>query len=138
MSRSDPVSSHVKDGIILVYDGGCPVCSFTAKAARLKKTAGNLTLVNARIDQSHSIFEEIHHKALNLNEGMVLKVSNRLYHGADALHMMALFSGRSDMFNNMIFGLFKYKLSAQICYPLLRIGRNFILCIKGIPPITRK
>ena len=137
MGATRPSPDTQQEGPCLVYDGDCPICSMSAKAVKLKRTVGSLSLVNARKDTHHPVLQEIREQNLDLDEGMVLKYSNRLYHGVDALHLIALLSSKDGAFNGLLATLFKYRLSAAICYPVFRCGRNILLFIRGTPPISK-
>lgn len=123
------------EGVWYVYDGDCPICKVAARALRIKQAAGELHLVNARIDRNHPLVEELNRLNIDLDEGMVIKYRGVLYHGRDALHFMALFGGNSGWFNRMNAILFKSKTLARLCYPAMRTGRNLLLRLKGVPKI---
>jgi len=115
-----------------VYDGDCPICGMAANALQIKKTVGNLHLVNAREQGNHPIMAEINALRLNLDEGMVLKFQDVLYHGADALHLMSLLGSPYGWFNRMNAFLFRSKTLAACCYPVMRAVRNLLLRVKGV------
>jgi predicted DCC family thiol-disulfide oxidoreductase YuxK len=123
------------DEIWFVYDGDCPVCSLAARTWRIRETVGTLHLVNARGDKSHPVMQEIQTQKLNLDDGMVIKFSDRYYHGPDALHVMALLGTDTGWVNRFNVFVFRSKLFSALCYPLLRAMRNLLLQIKGVPPI---
>jgi predicted DCC family thiol-disulfide oxidoreductase YuxK len=121
----------------LVYDGDCPLCLVGAKYFHIKQAVGDLYVLDARqAKDDHSIIQEIKAHGLDLNQGMVLKIGGRLYHGVDALHIMALIGSNSGWFNRLNAYLFKSKKVAKLCYPLLKIARNLALWLKGIPQIN--
>jgi len=68
---------------------------------------------------------------LDIGPGMVLKMVGYLYYGADAIHLLALLSGRSGVFNRLNYWLFRSKKVAAILYPILRSCRNLLLKILG-------
>src|SRR6185312_9714082 len=92
-------------GLTLIYDGQCPVCSSYVRYVRLKNSAGPLTLINAR--DGGELVDSVRRAGLDLDEGMVLIYGGRLYHGADCIHMMALLSSRSGVFNSINAALFR-------------------------------
>ena len=79
----------------LVYDGECPICRPTANALKIRAAAGELILVNAR--SAHPILQELKRARLNLDEGMVVKINNTLYHGAEAQHVLAMIGTHQDL-----------------------------------------
>ncbi|MEM7054051.1 MAG: DUF4166 domain-containing protein [Pseudomonadota bacterium] len=118
-----------------VYDGDCSICCMAAEALQIKKSVGDLHLVDARHDQQHPLVAEINALGLDLDEGMVLKFQDRHYHGRDALHLMALLGSAHGGFNRMNALLFRSKFVARLCYPFMRAMRNFLLRMNGIAKI---
>ncbi len=118
----------------LVYDGECPICRPSANALKIKAAVGKLELVNAR--EPHPILAEIRQAGLDINEGMVVKFNNKLYHGTDAQHFLALVGTTHDWINRLNYLLFRNQFMARIFYPVLRFARTFLLSIKGIPKIN--
>jgi len=122
-------------GVWFAYDGECPVCTYAAHALRIRKSVGNLHLVNARESQEHALVKEITALGLNLDDGMVLKFGDSYYHGHDALHMMALLGSPNGWFNRANALLFRSKHLAKYLYPPMRGTRNLLLHLKGIQQI---
>jgi predicted DCC family thiol-disulfide oxidoreductase YuxK len=118
--------------IWFVYDGDCPICSAAANALEIRKSVGQLYLVDARVETSHPLIQEIKDRQLDLDEGMVLKYAGNYYHGRDALHMMALLGSSRGWFNRANALLFRSRLVARICYPVMRAVRNTLLRLKGV------
>lgn len=129
------MNRHPQHDAWLIYDGDCPICRRVAEALRLKRTVGELHLIDARENQQHPLIVEINALGLDLDEGLVLKFQQRHYHGQDALHIMALLGSRHGWFNRMNAILFRSRLVARLCYPLMRTSRNLLLRIKGIDKI---
>jgi len=111
--------------ILLVYDRGCPACHFYCQLVRVRRTAGDLKLINAR--ELHPVMEEITAAGLDIDQGMVLKLNGQLYYGADAIHMLSLLSTRSGLFNRFNYLLFRNRHLARWLYPPLRACRNLLL-----------
>lgn len=101
-------------GIYLIYDGECLLCRQSAKALRLKKTVGQLTIINARTE--HPLVNEVMKKGYDLNEGIIVKYNEQFYYGTDAIHMLALLSSPVGIFNRLNAYLFKYKLLTKLLY----------------------
>ncbi|MQA66361.1 MAG: DUF4166 domain-containing protein [Alphaproteobacteria bacterium] len=118
-----------------VYDGDCPICSAAANALEIRKSVGHLHLIDARVETSHPLIQEIKDRQLDLDEGMVLKYAGNYYHGRDALHMMALLGSSRGWFNRANALLFHSRFVASICYPVMRAARNTLLRLKGIKRI---
>ena len=115
--------------LVLVYDRECPVCSAYVRMARIRRDIGQLELVNAR--ESSSIMDEITKAGLNIDQGMVLMMDERMYFGADAIHMLALISTRKGWFNRLNHLIFASPRLSKILYPIARSGRNLLLKLLG-------
>ena len=115
--------------ILLVYDKECPVCNAYCSMARIRAAAGELRLVNAR--DASDMLDEITLRGLDIDQGMVLKLGEKLYYGADAIHALALISSRSGIFNRISYWAFRSEDRARFLYPLLRLCRNLLLKLLG-------
>lgn len=119
------------DGAWLVYDGECPFCRRYAALVRLRQSVGEVRLVDARA--GGPLVREVEAAGLDLDEGMVLKVGDRLYHGADCIHAIALLASPSGPFNRLNAAIFRSSRLAALLYPLLRAGRNAALRLRRVP-----
>lgn len=113
----------------IVYDGQCPFCSRYVRLVRLRETLGQVQLVDAR--KGGPQVDEVRQAGLDLDEGMVLKLDGRLYHGADCINMLALLSTPSSGFNRLNAALFRSPTASRLLYPVLRTGRNAVLRLLG-------
>jgi len=113
----------------LVYDGDCPFCSAYVRYLRVRESVGRLHLIDAR--EGHPLVSEIGEAGLDLDEGMVLKIGSRLYHGADCIHALAMMSTTSGPFNRLNAAIFRSQTAARVLYPLMRAGRNTALRLLG-------
>lgn len=118
----------------LVYDGECPFCSAYVQLLRIRENVGPLPLINAR-DGGPEV-SEISEAGLDLDEGMVLKFSGRLYHGNDCIHALAMLSQPKGFFNRINSWVFRSKTRSRLLYPILRAGRNFLLRALGRQKIS--
>jgi predicted DCC family thiol-disulfide oxidoreductase YuxK len=116
-------------GIQIVYDSECPFCTNYVKLLRLREAIGPAELIDAR--GQHPILGEIVRAGLDLDEGMVVKMGGRLYHGGDCLNVLALLSTRAGFFNRAIAGVFRSATLSWTLYPSLRAGRNAALRLLG-------
>lgn len=96
---------------------------------RIRESAGRLVLVDAR--DGGPIMDEITAAGLDIDQGMVLKVGQTLYYGADAIHVLALMGTNSGVFNRITHWSFRYRPVARVLYPILRAGRNLLLKYLG-------
>ncbi|NNJ75662.1 MAG: DUF393 domain-containing protein [Anderseniella sp.] len=118
-----------KPAITLVYDGDCPVCRNYTQHLSIKQAAGTFELLNAR--DNPPIMQEINALNLDMDEGFVLKIGDRFYHGADAIHTLALLSTGTGVFNKMNFLIFRSKTLSRFLYPILKTGRAMLLALLG-------
>ena len=112
-----------------MYDGDCPFCSRYVQYLRLREAAGPVRLVNAR--EGGPLVDELLRAGLDLDEGMVLKLGGRSYHGADCIHALALLSSGSGLFNRINAKVFRSPQLSRLLYPVLRAGRNTVLRLLG-------
>lgn len=115
--------------VTLVYDGMCPMCTSYARATRIRKQFGGLELIDAR--SGAPLVKDLIKQGYDLNEGMVLLIEDKIYHGAQALEVVACISGRVGIFNRLNYMIFRHHSLATALYPLLRFGRNMLLRILG-------
>lgn len=134
--KSGTSAETPRDSVCFIYDGDCPICNLAANALRIRQDVGSLLLVNARTQAKHPLLDEINALKLNLDEGMIVKFNGRFYHGADALHLMALIGSDKGWFNRMNAFLYRSKTIATILYPSMRATRNTLIWLKGIPSIN--
>lgn len=113
--------------ILLIYDKECPACHFYCQIVRIRQSVGELVLIDAR--KNPEVLQEVTAQGLDIDQGMVLKMDGQLYYGADAIHLLALLSGRSGVFNRLNYWLFSSKKVSAILYPILRSCRNVLLKI---------
>lgn len=115
--------------IILIYDKECPVCNSYSRVVQIRKTVGELKIIDAR--ENSDVMNEITAQGLDIDQGIVLKMDEKLYYGADAIHALSLISSRSGIFNRLNYWIFKSKTISKILYPILRFFRNILLRILG-------
>jgi predicted DCC family thiol-disulfide oxidoreductase YuxK len=120
--------------LLLVYDKQCPACDHYVRLVRIRESVGELKLIDAR--EGSPIVEEITAAGFDVDQGMVLKLDEQLYYGADAIHALALLGTRSGFFNRLNYWMFRSERLAKILYPVLRAGRNLLLKILGVTKIN--
>lgn len=119
--------------VTVIYDGDCPFCLRYVRLLRLREGAGDLKLLNAR--EHPALARQLRDQGFPLDDGMVVRIAGRTYHGADALHVLAMLSTPSDFFNRVSGFIFRSRILSGLIYPVLRLGRSVTLAIMGIKKI---
>ena len=137
MSKTSPETSAPgqQDDIWLVYDGDCPFCATAAKMYRIKQAVGALHIVDAREAAGTPLMNEIAARGFNLNQGIAVKLSGQLYHGVDALNLLAMIGSSHGWLNRLNVTLFRSKAVTRFCYPAMKAVRNMALWCLGKKPI---
>ncbi len=120
-------AGHQGGDIFLVYDRECPACDLYCKLVRIRESIGKLILVDAR--NPSSFMDEITAAGLDIDQGMVLIVGDRMYYGADAIHILAIMGTRAGVVNRLAYWCFKSRAASSVVYPVLRSCRNLLLKI---------
>lgn len=115
--------------ILLVYDRECPVCEKYSQLVRIRKSVGDLKIIDAR--ESSEALDEISRRGLDIDQGMVVRTGGQLYYGSDAIHVLSLMGTRTGVFNRLNYWIFRSRTVSRILYPLLRYFRNLLLKILG-------
>ena len=118
------------DELALIYDGECPVC--TAYSCSVDVDAGKASgvrRINARSDDA--LVKEAVEAGLDLDDGMVVVHQGKLYHGADALNIMARLAPATGIGNRLNKLAFSSPTVSRVAYPFLRAGRNTLLKLLG-------
>ncbi|MGD9805860.1 MAG: DCC1-like thiol-disulfide oxidoreductase family protein [Hyphomicrobiaceae bacterium] len=113
----------------LLYDGECPFCTRYVVYTKAQSAFGGLTLLDAR--QHPTLVAEWRARGIELNDGMLLVANGNTYFGDEALHVLALASTRSDIFNRINALIFRSRLASHALYPIMRCGRNITLRALG-------
>ena len=116
-----------REEILLVYDRECPACNAYCQIVQIRKSVGELRIVDAR--ENSDVLSEITARGLDIDQGIVLKMGDQLYYGSDAINALALIGSRSGFFNRLNYWIFKSKTISKILYPVLRSCRNLLLKI---------
>ncbi|GAA5213176.1 DCC1-like thiol-disulfide oxidoreductase family protein [Corallincola platygyrae] len=119
-----------KGNVVLIYDGDCPVCRRYSQAVQVSRQFGGLTTLSAR--DPDPLVDYVLAQGYDLDEGMVVMLDDNIYHGADALNIMAMIGSKSGFFNRLNYILFSSKFMARFCYPAMRAGRNLLLKLLGV------
>ena len=118
------------DELTLIYDEQCPVCSAYSAAVEVDDgSASGVRRVNARSDDP--MVRQAREAGLDLDDGMVVAHKGKLYHGAEALNIMARLAPSKGFSNRLNRLLFSNSTVSRLSYPLLRGGRNTLLRLLG-------
>jgi predicted DCC family thiol-disulfide oxidoreductase YuxK len=129
MSRPDPAGSE----LWVVYDGECPFCSSYVQLYRLREVTGKVHLIDAR--EPHPLVAEVRALGLDLDRGMAVKAAGRIYHGAEAMQILAILGSGSGLFNRFNRMIFRHPGLARALYPWLVRGRLLTLRLLGRQPL---
>jgi predicted DCC family thiol-disulfide oxidoreductase YuxK len=121
-----------KPGMQIVFDGECPVCNaYTCNIEMNQPTR----LINAR--EGGEAVDRLVAAGIDLDEGMAVIFDGTVYHGADAVHIMALNSKADGLIAWLNRAIFRSRARARLLYPLLRLGRNTLLRLLGRKKINQ-
>lgn len=115
--------------VLVVYDKQCPACDYYCNMVRIKESVGRLVLVDAR--DGSPIMDEITARGLDIDQGMVVKVGEKMYYGSDAIHVLALMGTNRGFFNRLCYWSFRSRAVSRVLYPILRACRNLLLKLLG-------
>jgi len=127
--------SNSQTSLWLVYDGDCPFCTAGAKMYRLRQSVGELHIVNGREIAGSELMAQIAAHGFDLNTGIVARFEDRLYHGKDALHLLAMLGSDKGWVNQLNVALFRNKATVSAAYPGMVAMRNLILRLRAKKPI---
>ena len=119
--------------VYVVYDGQCPFCTTYCKLVKIREAVGEIELVDAR--EPSALMDEITELGLNIDQGMVVKIDDQIYYGDEAIHVLAMMSTDSGIFNKFNAKVFGSKRVSSVLYPVLRDCRNVALWLMRIPMI---
>ncbi|TCN20608.1 DCC1-like thiol-disulfide oxidoreductase family protein [Sinorhizobium americanum] len=118
---------------LIVYDGDCIFCQSYVRFMRLRETIGGVELLDARSgDPRIAGFQK---QGFDLNEGMLFVFEDRIYHGDEAVNLLAILSSSSSLFGRINRALLSNGTAARLIYPLLKLGRRATLRLRGRPLI---
>lgn len=130
-----PPGAHpIERRVQLVYDRQCPACDYYCHLVRIRRSVGELELIDARA--AGPLMDEITARGLDIDQGMVLKLEGQLFYGADAIHVLGLLGSRAGVFNRASYWVFRSPGRARALYPVLRACRNLLLKALGVRRIN--
>ena len=117
------------DMISIIYDDGCPVCSYYISISHIEEKFGKVNFIKARNNQK--ILDYLKMVNIDINEGMIVIFDNKIYFGSDAINIISILGKKDSLINNVIINIFKYRIVSKLFYPLLKLGRRVLLFILG-------
>lgn len=114
---------------LIIYDGDCFFCQNYTALVRLKETVGAVELLDARSGDPR--IAAYWHQGYDLNEGMLFVYKDRIFHGAEATHMLATLSSSDTIFSTINRLALSNPIVARLSYPFLKLGRLASLAVRG-------
>lgn len=114
---------------LIVYDGECVFCQNYVRFVRLREAIGAVELLDAR--SADPRIKRLWQDGYDLNQGMVFVHRGRVFHGAEAVQVLASFSSSSGPFNRLNAAIFNSASMAKLLYPALKLGRRLTLKLRG-------
>ncbi len=121
--------------LTIIYDGQCPFCASYVAMVQLKKTVGQVVLVDARSDDPRvTASVEAGH---DLDRGMVVLWHDETFFGDRAVHLLAtLTAADGGIGSRLQRAVFRSPRRAARIYPVLAWGRRAFLRLIGRRPIA--
>jgi predicted DCC family thiol-disulfide oxidoreductase YuxK len=114
---------------LIIYDGDCVFCQNYVRFLQLRKAVGPVELVDARSGDAR--IQGFWDAGYDLNEGMLFVHHGTVYHGSEAVHVLATLSGPSDFLNKANAFVFSHRGLARALYPAMKLGRRLTLYARG-------
>ncbi len=114
---------------LIVYDGECVFCQNYVRFFRLRDAIGDVELIDARSGDPR--VDALWRDGYDLDDGMVFSHRGRVYHGADAVHVLSSLSSTSGLFNRINAAVFRSPRVTALLYPALKLGRRLTLKARG-------
>ena len=131
MDKTTKSKSSDGGDLAIIYDAECPVCTAYSCSVEIDDSkASGVRRINAR-SSDDALVQQAKAAGLDLDEGMVVVHQGRLYHGADALNIMARLAPKQGLGNRLNRLAFGNSTFSRLVYPFLRGGRNTLLKLLG-------
>ena len=128
-SRSAAVTRGADEAALIIYDGDCVFCQNYTRFVRLRDTVGKVEMLDARSGDPR--VDHFWAQGFDLNEGILFVYQGKVYHGSDAVHVLAGLSSSATWFNRLNRAIFSSRLASMALYPLLKLGRRATLLARG-------
>ncbi len=117
--------------IKIFYDGECPFCTNYTQLLELKKSVGEVQLIDLRIDSNEHYVEKFTNSGLDVDQGMVVEYLEKQYYGAKAINVLAELSSGATKTSAVYGALFSNRIVSAVLYPMMKLGRSVTLAILG-------
>jgi predicted DCC family thiol-disulfide oxidoreductase YuxK len=115
--------------ITIIYDGDCPLCTRYITRRRLIEVYGEVHLVNAR--DNSDLTKSYWALGYDLDEGMIVAVSDQIYYGPEAVMVLARLSARPTLWDRLCLRLFTRTTIANTLYAVMKAARSLALRLRG-------
>jgi predicted DCC family thiol-disulfide oxidoreductase YuxK len=122
-------ASMTDNGSLIIYDGDCIFCHNYVRLIRLRASLGNVELIDARGGDPR--VRSYWSQGYDLNTGMLFIHGGKVYHGAEAIHVLGCLSSRVFWFNRLNRFVFSSRTASTLLYPILKLGRLMALLLRG-------
>jgi predicted DCC family thiol-disulfide oxidoreductase YuxK len=117
------------DPALIIYDGDCIFCQNYVRLVRLRETVGRVEMLDARSGDAR--VARYWREGYDLNDGMLFVYKGKIYHGSDAIHVLAGLSSPVSWFNHFNRAVFASRTASTLLYPILKFGRRVTLLARG-------
>ena len=114
---------------LIVYDGDCIFCQNYVRLVRLRDAIGPVELLDARSGDPR--IAGYWRDGYDLNDGMLFVHRGRVFHGHEAVSVLAQLSTGAGWFNRLNRLVLSNRHSAAVIYPFLKAGRRLTLMLRG-------
>lgn len=118
--------------IRLLYDGGCPLCQFSAD--HYQPETGEMECIDVRL--ASPLKEKAILAGFDLDRGIIFQQNDTFYYGSEAMYRLALSSSRHGLYNKIFYYIFRSPHRSALLYPLLRTMRACLKYLNGEPRIV--
>jgi predicted DCC family thiol-disulfide oxidoreductase YuxK len=119
----------MSDPALIIYDGDCIFCQNYVRLVRLREAVGKVELLDARSQDPR--VARYWREGYDLNQGMLFVYKGKVYHGSDAVHVLAGLSSPVSWFNRLNRVIFSSRAASTLLYPFLKAGRRATLVVRG-------
>lgn len=113
---------------ILLYDGQCPFCNNLVQYWQLQNKVDNLALKNAR--EEPELVEHYRELGYSINDGIIFDWDGTIYFGDRAIYIVSSLTKHKNL-SKLLVILFRNRMSANILYSTMKLGRLFTLKLLG-------